>query len=286
MATRKPTSETSSGSVVYADNDRIFLEAIGDFLKTKGFTVHLAQDGLEALEMARRTKPDYLILDIVMPKLSGARVCWLVRQDEDLHHTPIIAFSSLSREDYRWFREMSADAYVAKGPLATACQNLLLAIEQLGPKGRHELQTGILGYGDLRSRQLVREMLDERAHLMNLLQAIGEAILELDEHGRIMLATPWACQLLGKKEASLIGEKFSSLCDGKDRSVLQELVEEVIKAGSTQRFPLAVRIAGREMSLELVKVNEIQDWVGVLVLLHVGPARTTPPGDRRTGLPT
>jgi PAS domain S-box-containing protein len=125
-----------------------------------------------------------------------------------------------------------------------------------------------MGYGDLRSRQLVREMLDERAHLLNLLQAIGEAIVEVDEHGRIMLATPWACQILGKKEPSLIGEKFCSLCDPPDREALQELIEEVSKSELPQRFPLAVRMGGRPLSLELVKINDIEAWAGILVVLH------------------
>jgi PAS domain S-box-containing protein len=268
MPTRKQPAENPARTILYADNDRLFLEAIGDFLKAKGFAVHLAHDGLEALEAARKIKPDCLILDIVMPKLSGARVCWLIRQDPNLHHTPIIAFSSLSREDYRWFREMSADAYVAKGPLAGSCENLLKAIEQLGKEGQRELKGGIIGYGDLRSRQLVREMLDERAHLLNVLQAMGKRTIELDDQGRIVLATPGACEMFGKKENYLIGEKFSSLCASQDRSALQELIEEVMRAGGAERFQITVRLNDRETSLELVKINNGEDWASIVVLME------------------
>jgi PAS domain S-box-containing protein len=268
MATRKPVSENPARTVLFADNDRLFREAIGEFLRGKGFTVHTAQDGLEALEMTRRVKPDFLILDIVMPKLSGARVCWLIRQDPTLHNTPIIAFSSLSREDYRWFREMSADAYVAKGQLAAACENLLRAIEQLSAEPQKELRGGILGYGELRSRQLVREMLDERAHLLNVLQTLGKGIMEMDEHGRIVFATPDACKIVGRKEPQLIGEKFSSLCAYKDRPAVQELIENAAKAKTAERREVSVQLTGREVSVVIVKVNDTQEWVGVLVLLE------------------
>ena len=115
MATPRTDGKSGPPTVVFADNDPIVLEAITELLRTKGYEVHPTQDGLETLQAIRRIHPSYVILDIVMPKIDGSRVCWLVRQDPQLRHTPIIAFSALSPEQIRRFPELSADAYVAKG---------------------------------------------------------------------------------------------------------------------------------------------------------------------------
>src|SRR5512136_422464 len=103
--------------IVFAENDRLVRESMSEVLKSKGFDVIAAEDGLEGLLSIRKERPHYVILDIVMPKLDGARVCWLIRQDPALRDTPVIAFSSLSAQDFQRFPELSADAYVAKGTI-------------------------------------------------------------------------------------------------------------------------------------------------------------------------
>ena len=131
MTTPKANGKGVTKTIVFADNDPILRDAIPELLKTKGYDVHVTQNGLETLQAIRRLKPSFVILDIVMPKLDGSRVCWLVRQDAELKNTPIIAFSALSPEQIRRFPELSADAYVAKGPLPVVANNLLLALKHL-----------------------------------------------------------------------------------------------------------------------------------------------------------
>ena len=55
-----PRRKTSAArqTVLYAENDALLREAVGDFLEDKGYGVYLAKDGLEALETARRVRPD------------------------------------------------------------------------------------------------------------------------------------------------------------------------------------------------------------------------------------
>ena len=57
-----PRSTPPAKSVLFADNDLLLLEAVGDFLRASGFEVHLAQDGLQALEICRKEKPDFVNL--------------------------------------------------------------------------------------------------------------------------------------------------------------------------------------------------------------------------------
>src|SRR5512138_2603265 len=110
MATRKPeagagtaTPSARSKTIVLADDDASIVEALGELLRNKDYEVHGAGDGLEALRAIRKLKPDFVILDIVMPKLDGSRVCAMIRHDPHLRHIPVIVLSALSPEQLRRF---------------------------------------------------------------------------------------------------------------------------------------------------------------------------------------
>jgi two-component system cell cycle sensor histidine kinase/response regulator CckA len=182
-------------TILFADNDPILLDAIPELLQTKGYDVHVTQDGLETLQAIRRLKPSYVILDIVMRKLDGSRVCWLIRQDPELKNTPMIAFSALSPDQIRRFPELSADAYVAKGPLTVVANHLLMALKYLDEHGRGDLNGGIFGYEGFQSRRLISEMLGMKRYWETLFRVFEHGILTLDEEGRILLANPAASRL-------------------------------------------------------------------------------------------
>jgi PAS domain S-box-containing protein len=255
-------------TIVFVDNDRLILEAMTELLSTKGYTVHTARDGLEALSVIRQTKPDFVILDIVIPKLDGGRVCAAVRQDPSLKHTPIIAFSGLSAQDYRLFPGLSADAYVAKGPLATALQNILKAIKHFEEKGPDSAEGQILGYENFRSRGLVDELLRERHHLVAILRVVAPGALELDRGGRIIMANPGACEILGKREAHLVGELFSSLFPTSQQSGAQTLLTDLVRSEEPAQCHTAFRLAGTVTAVRLIPIIEDNACTGLLVILE------------------
>jgi len=82
--------------ILIVDDEPISLEFFDVMLGKLGFTVVLARDGEEALEKVRQSDPDLIILNSVMPKLSGWKVTRLLKQDEeyaDFRDVPIIMFS-------------------------------------------------------------------------------------------------------------------------------------------------------------------------------------------------
>jgi CheY-like chemotaxis protein len=268
---KTPTEPTASGkSVLFADNDQLLLEAVGDFLRASGFQVHLAQDGLQALEICRREKPHVVILDIVMPRIDGARVCWFIRQDPKLRDTPVIVFSSLSGQDFRNFPQLSADAYVAKGPLPIACENILQAIRKFEGKGRQPAaaDSGIIGYDQLRPRRMIQEMLDERRHYANVLRALGAGVLELDPAGRISAANPGACKMLKTKEFQLVGESLTSFVAPADRKALQDLFAEFAKSAEPQRCRITVRVGDGSVPLQICGIMDGNECESILVIME------------------
>ena len=264
----KRGGRTAREHIVLVDNDPIMLEVIGELLRSKGYEVHPARDGLEGLQAIRKLTPTYVLLDIVLPKIDGSRVCWLVRQDPRLRNTLIIALSGLSPEQIRRFPELSADAYVAKGPLAIVANNLILAISYLKEKGGGSFEGGIFGYEGFRSRQLIGEMIFAKQSYEALMRTFDSGVLQLDEEGRILMANTRACKILGKKESHLIAEKLYSFIPPRDRRGVKEAMEELKKDNLQETRRVIVSLLGREVFLRFSPVAGESQCKGILVTLQ------------------
>jgi len=260
--------EDTKPSIVFADNDALILEAISELLRSKGFDVHVAEDGLAAWERIRQIRPTYVILDVVMPKLDGSQVCGLVRRDPTLRDTPIIAFSSLGAQDFRHFPNLSADAYVAKGELATAFQNLMQALGHLREKGRTDLAGGIFGYDATRPREIVAEMLRELRRYASLVRALGPGTIELDTEGRILRMSSGACEILGRSETQVVGDLVTTLCSPRDQETLRQLLRELTIAAQPERCRSVMRVGDREIPISLCSLVDDGRCTGVLLIME------------------
>jgi len=67
-------------TVFVVEDEESFIEALEIGLKREGFKVHVARDGAEALSMFDGVKPDIVLLDVMLPKLSGTDVCRELRK--------------------------------------------------------------------------------------------------------------------------------------------------------------------------------------------------------------
>ncbi|MDW3220819.1 MAG: response regulator transcription factor [Acidimicrobiales bacterium] len=103
---------TANVSVLVVDDEPAFREGLRQALKQEGFIVHLAADGEEALEVWRAYKPDVVLLDVMLPRMSGIDVCRAIRAVDE---TPVIMVSARNEEiDAVVALEVGADDYVAK----------------------------------------------------------------------------------------------------------------------------------------------------------------------------
>jgi DNA-binding response OmpR family regulator len=84
-------------------------------LEAEGFEVITARDGVEALDQAREGHPDLMLLDLMLPRLSGERVCQELRADPRTAALPIVVVSARVQEAER-LRALAAgaDAFIAK----------------------------------------------------------------------------------------------------------------------------------------------------------------------------
>ncbi|NIR37348.1 MAG: response regulator transcription factor, partial [Actinobacteria bacterium] len=99
-------------SVLVVDDEPAFREGLRQALKQEGFVVHLAADGEEALEVFDAHRPDLVLLDVMLPRMSGIDVCRRIRAVDE---TPVIMVSARNEEiDAVVALEVGADDYVSK----------------------------------------------------------------------------------------------------------------------------------------------------------------------------
>lgn len=101
--------------VLVVDDERDLVELIGMNLQRNGYEVVSAHDGGTGLELARKQKPDIMILDVMMPGMSGRDVTMALKQDPDTASIPILMLTAKTEEtDIIVGLSMGADDYVTK----------------------------------------------------------------------------------------------------------------------------------------------------------------------------
>ena len=101
--------------ILLVDDEPELLLLVEARLKANGYEVQCAGDGQAALEKAKKERPDLIILDLMLPKMDGFRVCALLKKDARYAPTPIILFTAKAEEEDRKLgEEAGADAYITK----------------------------------------------------------------------------------------------------------------------------------------------------------------------------
>ena len=101
--------------ILIVDDEEDILNVLRFRLEANNYEVLSASDGQEGLNKARSMKPDLIILDLMLPKLDGYKVCRMLKFDEKYKKTPIIMFTArVQKSDEKTGYEVGADAYITK----------------------------------------------------------------------------------------------------------------------------------------------------------------------------
>jgi len=113
--------------ILVAEDEKGIREGLGVLLESHGHTVRLAADGAEALEAYARKRPDILLLDVMMPKVSGYEVCMRIRKTDGA--LPVLMLTAkTSEEDKVLGLGLGADDYITK-PFGRKSRELLARID-------------------------------------------------------------------------------------------------------------------------------------------------------------
>jgi DNA-binding response OmpR family regulator len=105
----------NSKKILVVDDEVDLVKTIRFSLEAEGYTVLVSYNGEDALNQARKEAPDLVLLDIMLPKLDGYKVCRLLKFDERYKHIPILMLTAKTQEkDKIVGMETGADEYITK----------------------------------------------------------------------------------------------------------------------------------------------------------------------------
>ena len=101
--------------ILLVEDESDYRVALKMRLEAAGYQVIEAEDGLKALDMARNQSPDLIILDIMLPKMDGYKVCRFLKFDEKHKHIPVVMLTARSQvSDCETGEAVGANAYLTK----------------------------------------------------------------------------------------------------------------------------------------------------------------------------
>lgn len=101
--------------IVLIEDSKVLGQALTAALKAEKIQTHWAADGAAGVALAKQEKPDVILLDLMLPKLSGFEVCKLLKTDNTTWRIPIVIMSTLTDEESRTrAQEAGADYFIGK----------------------------------------------------------------------------------------------------------------------------------------------------------------------------
>jgi two-component system cell cycle sensor histidine kinase/response regulator CckA len=257
--------------ILVVDNQPVMLKFMSGLLGREGHEVLTAGDGLTALEILKTEVPDVIFIDLIMPNISGEKLCRIIRNMPRLKNAYLVIISAIAVEQTISFTEFGADACIAKGPLNKMEQYILSILEQLEKQDTETLCERILGFEELCSREITRELLSIRHHFEVTLGTMSEGILEIAPGGKILYANTASLSLFAVPEEALLASHLAGHFHPGDRKRIKELLERVRSTENHVEENVPFRIGNRLVTLKLIPIrddtytitiilNDITDW--------------------------
>jgi CheY-like chemotaxis protein len=116
--------------ILLVEDSKIIRRENESTLQKAGYDVICAEDGLQALQLAKAEMPDLILLDMILPKMSGPEVLQSLKKNPETSKIPVVVLSSLSELNRPKLMEMGADEYLEKGEIMPA-RGINLLVQKL-----------------------------------------------------------------------------------------------------------------------------------------------------------
>jgi two-component system alkaline phosphatase synthesis response regulator PhoP len=104
--------------ILIVDDEQDIVEIVQYTLEAKGHDVTSAKDGAEGIAKVKKSEPDLIVLDIMMPKMNGMQVVEYLRNKEEYNHIPIVMLTATTqyskRPDEEWGKKMGVEDFISK----------------------------------------------------------------------------------------------------------------------------------------------------------------------------
>jgi CheY-like chemotaxis protein len=145
----KPAQTKTTSKILIADDNLQNCELLDAYLADEGYEISFAYDGQQTLDQVAKSQPDLILLDIMMPKVSGYEVCQKLKQGDQTANIPVLVVTALNEQgDIEKAVEAGCDDFLTK------------------PVNQIELKTRV------RSLLRVRHLTNERDRLLSYLAEV------------------------------------------------------------------------------------------------------------------
>jgi PAS domain S-box-containing protein len=233
------TSDNEKESTVLCVNDDTDqLELLEAQLRQANYRILTASDGIEALDVARRERPDLIISDVAMPRASGIELCRAVRADADLSNTPILLVSAMRKDAESAVEGLRAGADVYLEAPYSPLRLMTLVSRHLERK---------------RAEQALRDS-EERYRIVA--ETASDAIVSIDASSTILFVNRATEKIFGYTTTEMTGQKLMMLMPEYLRHLHEGGIARYAKTGRKHIAWEAVELPGlhkdgREIPLEL-----------------------------------
>lgn len=102
-------------TVLIVEDNELNMKLFNDLLELRGCRIIQTRNGVEAVELARKHRPDVILMDIQLPEVSGLQVTQWLKDDEELRSIPVIAVTAFAMKgDEEKIRQGGCEAYLSK----------------------------------------------------------------------------------------------------------------------------------------------------------------------------
>jgi PAS domain S-box-containing protein len=218
--------DSKAEQILIVDNDPVFLALLAKFLKKDGFHVLTAKDGAFALKILKSVTPDVILLDLVMPNVSGDRLCRMIREmDTAAKDAYIVLVTAVASEGVTIdYLGMGANDCIAKVSFNQTYQRISETLSRLEQRSPKKGGKNPVAFTEVPPRSIIGELISINRNHEMFDSNISEGRLELTEEGTIIFANPAAVSLLGQPELDLISAKVTDFFRKEDRGAISRLL--------------------------------------------------------------
>ncbi len=260
-----------TGYALVVDNSPVIRRMVSSFLEKEGWRVRTAENGLEALDVINDSKPEIIFTDLIMPKIDGEKLTYIVRNTKGLKDIFLVILSGVAMEDDDNTKGIGANVCIAKGPAGHMRKHIIAAL--------HKYETGedtdneISGMEGLYPREVTRELMVNKKHRDVIIASMTEGVVEVNNEGRVVMANRAAIDLFGIKEAAVFGTKIQEMIEGRDSREVAKWFDSL--ENTIELPPLVynldnpVRIVGKLVTMSLVATSDMDEIIVIGMLKDV-----------------
>ncbi|MBU1711812.1 MAG: PAS domain S-box protein [Proteobacteria bacterium] len=253
--------------IIVVDNDSMMLEFMSELLENKGHQVKTAKDGLAALEALKTYTPDIMFVDLVMPNISGEKLCRAIRRNPEFNGIYIVILSAIVADQEIDFTGIGANGCIAKGSFDKMSEQVLYVLDCMNNKIPDDITKKTIGLEYVHTRKINKELLSFKRHSEAILNNLSEGIFELNFNNKVIYANHFAQLLIGIREEDLLGSYFTELFEEPHRMRVKEMIDLIDTGPQEISDDQPVMLKDKMVSLRILPVND-KEYKSIIVILN------------------